>query len=77
MDLKSAVQMITDDYPVPDGQSADPTEVVWEVRGSQTPQELDSWTDTDPELVVAYRHVLIATNNEITAVLAEITQAPA
>ncbi|MFI5614734.1 hypothetical protein [Amycolatopsis sp. NPDC051903] len=69
MDLKAAIQTITDEYVVPAGQTADPGEVAWEVRGALTSRELDSWSDVDPKVVTAYRTVLEATPDDVTRAL--------
>jgi hypothetical protein len=70
MDLKTAIQMIADNYSVPEDQTADPGEVAWEVRGALTPQEIDAWPLKDPDMVEAYRLVLTADSDEITKALA-------
>lgn len=70
MNLQVAIQKITDEYTVPTGQTADPGEVAWEVRGALTQQDLDAWAGTvAPELIEAYRLVLTADTAEITRAL--------
>lgn len=69
MNLKDAIQKITDEHVVPAGQTADPGEVAWDVRGALTQQDLDSWTGKDPALIEAYRLVLAAGADEITRAL--------
>ena len=72
MDLKTAISKVTDEYDahnVPDGQTADPGEVAWEVRGALTTAELDSWKETDPDVVQAYRVVLGASEDDVTRAL--------
>jgi hypothetical protein len=73
MDLKVAIQKITAEYNahnIPDGQTADPGEVAWEVRGALTTAELNSWQgEVAPDVIEAYRLVLDATEDEVTSAL--------
>lgn len=69
MDLKAAIQKITDEYLVPAGQTADPDEVAWEVRGALTSQEIKSW-NVAPDLVEAYRTVLDASEADVIRAVA-------
>ncbi|GAA4672535.1 MULTISPECIES: hypothetical protein [Amycolatopsis] len=70
MDLKTAIQKITDEYVVPEGQTADPGEVTWEARGALTVDELDSWQGkVAPDVIEAYRTVLGASADDVTRAL--------
>jgi hypothetical protein len=70
MDLEIAIQKITADYVVPEGQTADPGEVAWEVRGALTIGEPDSWKGkVIPDLIEAYRTVLAASTDDVTRAL--------
>lgn len=64
MDLTAAIRKVTDEYNasnVPEGQTADEAEVVWEIRGALTAAELESWQATvAPDVIQAYRVVLDA-----------------
>jgi hypothetical protein len=71
MDLKTAIQKITDEYVVPEGHTADPGEVAWEVRGALTTAELASWRGkVDSDVIEAYRVVLDASEDQVTTALA-------
>lgn len=72
MDLNAAIRKVTDEYNahnVPEGQTADPGEVALEIRGALTTAELGSWTETDPDVVQAYRVVLEADEDDVTRAL--------
>ncbi|SEP53588.1 hypothetical protein [Amycolatopsis saalfeldensis] len=68
MDLTIAIQKVTAEYVVPADQIADPGEVAWEIRGAVTAEEVGSWPLT-AELIEAYRAVVQADAEEITAAL--------
>lgn len=70
-ELTAAIEIIRGEYVVPEGQTADPGEVAWEVRGALTPEELDAW-EIAPDLIAAYRAVLVATEEDVLRALHDI-----
>jgi Co/Zn/Cd efflux system component len=79
MDLKAAIQKITDEYVTPVGETADPAKVVEEARTLMPSvngchDEIDYWQLEDEDLATAYHTVVDARDAEIAAALAEITK---
>lgn len=74
MELNEAIQKVTAEYNVhnvPEGQSGDPGEVAWEIRGALTTAELGSWHGkVAPALIEAYRVVLDASEDTVSVSLA-------
>lgn len=71
MDLEVAIQTITAEYVVPDGETTDPSEVAWEACAALTPEKLAAW-EIAPYVIEAYRTVLVATEEEVTRALHDI-----
>ena len=74
MELTAAIEIVRSEYVVPEGQTADPGEVAWEVRAALTPEELDAW-EIAPDIIEAYRTVLVATEEEVIRALDDINTA--
>ena len=70
MDLALAIRTITAEYVVSDGHSAEPSEVVWDVRAALTVAKLNPATGvTLDRLIEAYRTVLDAREEDLTQAL--------
>lgn len=73
MNLKTAIQKITDDYDVCEGETADPAVAVQEARDlwptrERSHQEVNDW-GLDTDLTTAYHTVIDASDAEITRAL--------
>jgi hypothetical protein len=79
MDLGTAIQKVTDDYDVPEGETADPVTAVRSARelmaSAPTPErchaEIDYWELDDAELAEAYHMVVDASDDDIAGVLGD------
>lgn len=81
MELNDAVQLVGDDEDVADGAAADPAAHVWSVRKEIDHAEIDYWATLDvgkqaaamaAELLTAYRVVIDASDDQVTAALAQL-----
>lgn len=77
MDLKTAIQKVTDDYDFEDDQTRDPVVAVTRTRAEIDHQEVDFWQQDyalDADLASAYHTLLDTGDTQITEALAGITE---